>query len=203
MRRWSEYKAIIVDLDGTLYYQKPMRIAMVVEMLLNFWLIGDFLIVKKYRELYEAGLQEKERFDRLPNRAPKIIQEWMIDRPQRHIRKYRDRSLIALLQKVQQNDVKIIVYSDYPVKDKLKALCFSPNHAYDSNDIGCLKPDARGILKVLEEQNISVQECLVIGDRYKKDGILAENMGSDYIILPSDMHGREKIYRGQNLLEIG
>ena len=28
MKRLTEYQAIIVDLDGTLYYQKPVRLAM-------------------------------------------------------------------------------------------------------------------------------------------------------------------------------
>jgi len=47
MKRLTEYQAVIVDLDGTLYYQKPVRHAMLKEMALHFWRLRDFLVVKK------------------------------------------------------------------------------------------------------------------------------------------------------------
>ena len=44
MKPLTNYPAIIVDLDGTLYYQKPVRIAMLKEMVLHFWRFRDFLM---------------------------------------------------------------------------------------------------------------------------------------------------------------
>jgi beta-phosphoglucomutase-like phosphatase (HAD superfamily) len=51
MKRLTEYQAIIVDLDGTLYFQKPVRMAMLNSMALHFWKFRDFLIIQKYRKL--------------------------------------------------------------------------------------------------------------------------------------------------------
>ena len=69
MKQLSEYRALIVDLDGTLYFQKPVRMAMLKDMLLHFWRVREFLIVRKYRKLYEQGCEETERLARLPAAA--------------------------------------------------------------------------------------------------------------------------------------
>ena len=47
MKKLTDYQEIIVDLDGTLYYQQPVRMAMLKEMALHFWKLRDFLVVKK------------------------------------------------------------------------------------------------------------------------------------------------------------
>ena len=59
MRKASlyDYRAVIFDLDGTLYYQKPFRLRML------FYLIGyairhpfrvrDLFLIKRYREIRE------------------------------------------------------------------------------------------------------------------------------------------------------
>ncbi len=185
MNKITAYKALIVDLDGTLYYQSLLRAAMIKEMLLHFWRLPDFLIIKKYREMYEHGYSEEERLHQLPERTSKVIEEWMIQRPLKYVAAFRDKRLIKLLQDAQRNGVKIIIYSDYPVKDKLQALNFQSDYAFSSADTGCLKPDASGLLNILYSYAIGAKDCLVIGDRYDKDGKLAENMGTDYILLPA------------------
>ena len=195
MKRLTDYSAIIVDLDGTLYFQKPVRYAMFSEMLLHFWRFRDFLIVKKYRMLYEQGLDENERLSRLPVSAKKIIQEWMVNRPLPYIKKNQDGTLISLLQSLMKEQITVIIYSDYPVKEKLRALSFSPNQAYSASDVKVMKPNAVGILQILSQQGIAPETCLVIGDRIEKDGALARNMGADSLILPSTYKERVEIYK--------
>ena len=195
MKKLSEYQAIIVDMDGTLYYQQPVRMAMLKEMLLHFWRLRDFLVVKKYRKLFEQGLSEKERLSQLPCNASSIIHEWMVDRPCGYVTKNKDRVLIRILTALRKTGTIIIVYSDYPVKEKLSALVFVPDMAYRSEDIGSLKPDPKGLKQVLRDKNIVSACCLVIGDREEKDGVLAANLGADAIILPKSSTEREKIYQ--------
>ncbi len=194
MKNLLDYQAVIADLDGTLYYQKPVRRAMGKEMLLHFWHMADFFTVFRYRRLYEKGYQEKQRLDRLSPRAPKVIREWMIERPLKHIAKNRDAELIALLSSLQKKNVPVIVYSDYPFAEKLCALGFAPSQAYCSDDLGCLKPDASGLMRILRSQGIAPEKCLVIGDRREKDGALAADMNSESIILSPEKHERLGTY---------
>ncbi len=192
MKRLTEYQAIIVDLDGTLYYQKPVRLAMLKEMLLRFWRLPEFLIVWKYRKLYEQGLGERDRLTRLPANAPQVIREWMIERPLKYVYKYRDAALIDLLKRAEASGCRVIVYSDYPVAEKLEALQFEPFKAFTANDSGCLKPEASGLEKILLSLGVLPEKCLVVGDRQEKDGILAERLGAACIILPEE--DRTRIY---------
>lgn len=194
MKKITDYKAIIVDLDGTLYYQKPVRLAMATVMASRFWRIKDFLIVKKYREMFEQGLTEEERMKLLPDGADKIINEWMIQRPLKYVRKYRDKEMIADLDGLIASGFTVIVCSDYPVKEKLGAIGFEPHHAYSATDLGCMKPDAEGLARVLRKLGIKPDDCLVIGDRYEKDGLLARNMNAGYVILPKGRKERKELY---------
>ena len=197
MKKLSEYQAIIVDMDGTLYYQRPVRIAMLIEMLLHFWRLPEFIIVQKYRRLYEQGLNEQIRLDCLPENAPKIIREWMIERPLRYIELWRDTMLLNLLRAAQSENVRVIVYSDYPVEEKLRALGFVPDLAISAGDTGCLKPEGSGLLRILALYGVSPEYSLVIGDRLEKDGMLATNIGAEYIVLPKIK--RSEIYHSISL----
>ena len=199
MRRLTEYQAIIVDMDGTLYYQKMVRQRMLKEMMMRPWRIRDFLIVKKYRELFEGGLDEQERYLVLPADAPAIINEWMIERPLPYLKMFRDKKLIDLLVRVMKLNAKVIVYSDYPVIEKLRALDFSPNLAYTSADTGCLKPNADGITRLLRQHAIIPERCLVIGDRNEKDGALANSMSADALILPASIEDRAVLYKNMKI----
>ncbi len=199
MKKLTDYQALIVDLDGTLYYQRPVRRAVLCQMLLHFWRCREFIIVKKYRELYAQGCSEKERLAQLPENAPSVIQEWMIRRPMPYIAKHRDSELIRALEMVKESGIPVIVYSDYPVKDKLVALGFVPSQAYSADDIGCLKPDASGLLSVLRTQGLTPERCLVIGDRADKDGALAQRLSAEFVLMPARSTLRRSCYKLNNL----
>ena len=195
MRKLLKYKTIIVDVDGTLYHQTPVRIAMLKEMAFQFWRLREFLIVKRYRELYEKGYDEKKRLSMLPKDADQVIYEWMITRPLPYVYKYRDRKLLWILRRIRKKGIKVIIYSDYPVQEKLEVLQLEVDGAYSSEDTGCLKPDADGLLKILMDKNIKPEDCLVVGDRFEKDGLLALNLRCDSLILPKGNRKRIEIYK--------
>ena len=56
-KRINEYKALVFDLDGTLYYQRQLRIKMAWMLgsfyLCHFWRIKELFIVKRFREVRE------------------------------------------------------------------------------------------------------------------------------------------------------
>jgi len=197
------HKAIIADLDGTLYFQLPVRLSMLCAIVL-FCLtkphkIKEIQIVRSYRKKYEKGMEHHDRclvlskdYNMDVMRVENIIQKWMIDNPLRSVHKYRDKNLLLLLEEMKNKGTKIIVYSDYPVTEKLKALNFTPDVAYSADDVGCLKPSPEGLLYILKENGLTAADCLFIGDKYEKDGKCAENAGMEYIILPQGKYGRMK-----------
>ena len=83
-KKIKEYKALVFDLDGTLYYQRQLRLKMAWMLgsyyLCHFWRIKELLIIKKFREVREkwdeiagAGHEEKQRSG---NRTVENSLEW-------------------------------------------------------------------------------------------------------------------------------
>ena len=205
MNNAVKYKGVIVDLDGTLYFQTPMRICMIFSILFfcitHFFKLREIFIVRDYRRLYTNSLSHLERCSHLAQKynlsigqIEHIIQNWMIKRPLPFVKKFRDKKLITQLDCLRKRGIKVIVYSDYPVIDKLEALGFMSDAAYSADDVGFLKPSLEGLLYILNENGLAVSDCLFIGDRYEKDGKCAENTGMDYFILPHCNIKRKRLY---------
>lgn len=193
----SAYSAVILDMDGTLYFQAPVRFFVLLDMLLHFWSIREFLIIQKYRKLYERGLTDHERFAKLPSDAPHIVNKWMLLRPMKYVRKFRDRALLSLIKTLHSKNIRIIVYSDYPLKNKLEATDLEPDFAYYAGDeiISCQKPDPKGLLNIIADLGEKPENIAFIGDRYEKDGLCADNAGVDCVILPKSVRRRCEIYK--------
>lgn len=177
----SDYKALILDMDGTLYHQLPVRIGMAKELFFYYLFrlnrISELLAIYKYRKNYERG--------QLQTPDDNIIY-WMEKRPKKYIHFYRNKNLIALAEEMQKQGAKIVVYSDYPLEEKLDALSpFKPDYYFSANDadIQCLKPDPKGLLHIINIVDIPKEDILFIGDRYEKDGLCAEGAGIDYMIV--------------------
>jgi putative hydrolase of the HAD superfamily len=201
----GKYSALVVDLDGTLYFQNPVRLCMAISIL--FFCIThpfkwqEIFLIRSYRKLYSNSVNHLERCSLLArqyhlhtNQVEDIVQKWMVERPIPFVRKFRDKRLIPLLENCRALGIKIFVYSDYPVSDKLKAIGFAPDAAYSADDVGCLKPSPDGLLHILKENAAKASECLFIGDKFEKDGKCAENTGMDYYIIPQSRFKRGKFF---------
>jgi putative hydrolase of the HAD superfamily len=190
----SNRRVIVLDLDGTLYYQMPVRFCMALLLALRCFYPGGLRTLRLIfaaRKLYEQGLDEAGRVAALASRfrvsaeaARSAIQAWMLEKPLPFVRLFRDRRLIADMERARRRGAALIVLSDYPVTEKLAALGFRPNAAYSALELGCLKPSPDGLRRVLENLGLAPGDCLLIGDRMDKDGRLAENIGMEYVILP-------------------
>ena len=200
MEKLLKYKVWIFDLDGTLYNQTPVRIEMALQLIAYYicrpFKIRELLMLRQYRKirekLYNAEnpnfhqLQIKEmsrRYNMNVEKVMKIIDYWLINRPLSVIRRWRRSKVLSAIKLYQARGIEIIVYSDYPVSDKLKALNVQPNYSYWSNDelIRCMKPNPKGLRNIIKQFNLTPQEFLYIGDRDDRDGQCARQVGIDYL----------------------
>lgn len=214
----SDYKAVIFDLDGTLYYQKPFRIRMLIYlcqyMLLHPSSLKDILIVKEYRSVREkwSAYEEQsasgnenlnsldtrqyefvaEKLKVSPKRVEKAVSFFMQEAPLSLLPQYRDSVLADVMDNLRENKVIVAVYSDYPVLEKLKALQMKADYCFTAADseINCMKPDKKGLEYILKVLNLKSDEAIMIGDRLEKDGQAAINNQIDYLILDSSKRRR-------------
>lgn len=191
-------KALILDLDGTLYYQIGVQFTMGIWMILyytiHFWRFKELLAIMYYRKIREKNIKEivdiqyeivAKKYKKPIENIKDIINEWMFIKPLKVIKKFKDKKLAQIVDNYKDK-IKIIIYSDYPTKDKLKAIDIYYDKAYDSTNklIKVLKPDVKGINYILKDNQLKPEEILFIGDRDSKDGECARRINASYIILP-------------------
>ena len=200
IRDLNQYKAWVLDMDGTLYHQMPMRWYMALRLIscciIHPKKVQDILILRDYRRLREnrfdaesAQFNESQigeiaqKYHVLPETISAIIHDWMVVKPLTVIGLFQRRKLLSFIKAYQRKGVQMIVYSDNPVGEKLKVLNFSPNYAFWSGDhlIRCMKPDARGLRNIIDFLQIKESDILYIGDRDDRDGLCAKDAGLDYL----------------------
>lgn len=196
----SDIKAVIFDLDGTLYNFKwlPLR--------LMWSLPTDVLRIKADREVrkklkgcdlatpeaylaeYGRLMAEKTDFkshdalnwyaNRYMGTMCFLLKRYYSQRPQ----------LEEVFTHLQQKGIKIAVFSDYPrVRQRIRALDFSDktmatiSGIYSAEDFGSQKPAPRPFLEIASQLGVKPEQCLVVGDRDDTDGDGARETGMEFI----------------------
>jgi len=208
----DDYRAVIFDVDGTLYDQRKLRRIMAARLLghaltrPNRW--RELKIVRVFRLVRERGtfpagelatLQYQVAADRLgiaPAEVRAVVEEWIYRAPLPYLKSCRDEALARLVRQLRARGIVTVAYSDYPVGDKLRAMEIEMDFVFAATDpeINCLKPDPRGLRAILQRLSLSASECLFIGDRDDKDGLCARQAGVGYVILPGRLAARGAVY---------
>ena len=199
--RDSQLRAVLFDIDGTLYRQRPVQLRMALELAalpLRRPLAARSVLraISGYRHaqedlrsrhigsrpLADAQIEIAARLSGLPNDAvATLVDEWMIRRPLKHLRKQLASGAIELLDRLEYAGVRVGVLSDYPAVEKLRALGlagrFSPILCSSDPAINRFKPHPRGFLKAAETWMLPPEEILMIGDRYDVDYLGAQAAG--------------------------
>jgi HAD superfamily hydrolase (TIGR01549 family) len=193
------YRAWLVDLDGTLYDARWLKLAMAAEL----GLLGApaWSIVRRFRreherlraEVYSGELTPfEEQLRRTaaalgapPERVRARVEEWLVRRPCKWIRAFRRRSLLTEIRDFREAGGRTALVSDYPAKQKLEALGASSlfDVVIANGEPGGpdrLKPAPDGLLLAAKALDVAPEDCLVLGDREDADGAAARAAGMEF-----------------------
>jgi FMN phosphatase YigB (HAD superfamily) len=196
---FSWVKAVVLDLDGTLYSQRKLRVRMLGELLA--WTLSTgpktLRIIRNFRRVREAlgtsmvpnvhELQYSLVAERLGLSTDEVraqVDEWMYRRPLKYLKDARRSGVIEFVDRLRAGGIKIAVLSDYPVNEKLAALEIAPDVSYFTLEepAGLLKPSPYGLRAVLAKLRLEPAECLLIGDRADRDGACADVVGIRFLL---------------------
>ncbi|WP_316749103.1 HAD family hydrolase [Pedobacter gandavensis] len=210
---WINLKAIILDVDGTLYHQSKLRKKMLFQ-LLKYYLfqplrIKDLFILYHFRKEREqlAG-QEYENLEEalyqvcadklnLPvKRIKSVISKWIFEEPNKYLTDYIYPGLIPFLALMRKEGIKIAVYSDYPASEKLKAMQLHADLIVASTDpwVNSLKPKPKGLFYILNTLSYSTSQCVFIGDRDELDGQCARKAGVPFLLISRKRKQADQFY---------
>jgi FMN phosphatase YigB (HAD superfamily) len=195
------YRALLVDLDGTLYHHPPVRLAMIAEVSI----IGGFKkgrIIKYFRHQHSRLRDENDggerdpyamqiertarHFGMEPAAVRALIEEWMILRPAKYISRFKRRRLIADIGRFRAAGGAVVVVSDYPARAKLDAIGLLNGvdgivANGETDGLIRLKPSPDGYLRAAAMVQAQPSECLVVGDRRDLDGEAARAAGMEFL----------------------
>lgn len=195
-------RAVIFDVDGTLYDQRKLAQKISLEML-KFLLahptgLNDLKILWDFRKAREKnaflsdGDIEERQFEwgaKASNvsveKVRQVVQHWMFTRPLVHLEACCYPGVRELFFRLKGKNIPVGTFSDYPAKDKLQALNLEVDVMVSATDeeVDRLKPDPKGLIVAASKLDAPVTECLFIGDRDDKDGECARRAGMPYMIL--------------------
>jgi FMN phosphatase YigB (HAD superfamily) len=190
------YDAYLVDLDGTLYRARGVKLAMAAELALFGW--RAIRTLRRFRaeheRLRETQFQEVDSPYRLQlertaqalalpvELVERRVQEWMIRRPGKWLRLFRRATLLRELRAFKDAGGSLALVSDYPAAHKLDAL--GQRSLFDAvianGEAGgprWLKPNPQGLLDAAARLGATAERCLVLGDRLEVDGEAARRAG--------------------------
>ncbi|TCM21652.1 phosphoglycolate phosphatase/putative hydrolase of the HAD superfamily [Novosphingobium sp. PhB165] len=214
---WADVRLVVFDLDGTLYDQPPLRLAMARELGLDCLsrrstqtlrtlrhfrqvreLLGDGPALKDHGDFAAEQYRLTAELSRRPEREVRaLVEEWMERRPLQHLPRFKARGIDRLFAAIRASGRTIAVWSDFPVTAKLAALGLVADHEIWAGDegVGRLKPDPSGLNAVMARAGATPRETLLIGDRIDRDIRAATAAGTRALLRAQRPHGRAPSFR--------
>lgn len=190
---WAEIRLIAFDVDGTLYRQRPLQLAMAREMLidaLRHCRLDAVRIVVAYRRIRERLAEEEVTdFDgRLiaetasstgfpPAKVKAVVSEWLLRRPLPYLRACRFTGVDLVFRRLRSCGKVVGVLSDYPAAQKLAAMDLAADHIVCASDVGIMKPHPKGLEALMQAAGVDARQTLFVGDRAERDGLAGRRAG--------------------------
>jgi HAD superfamily hydrolase (TIGR01509 family) len=213
-------RAVLFDVDGTLYRQTPVRLAMALE-LAALPVAGRgprevrriVSCLREYRRAHEELRTARPRHPDVARRqlelaaersgttvtfAAQTVADWMCRQPLKYVRLARRPGIDRLLARLSERGLALGVLSDYDPRAKLAALglerYFSIMLCTTDPEIDALKPDPRGFLRAATVWGVAPGEILYVGDRPEVDAAGARAAGLACVIIGRADRGAGRDY---------
>ena len=192
-------RAVIFDLDGTLYNKKGLPLRLVLADLPHMFMLGNERKARK--ELKGQWFGEEAayyhtlyaRVAELSHSSADAAREWYEQRympqMQRLLRRHYhvEPWVESMLADLRRDGIKTAVYSDYGcLRERLEALGFDcgwVDIVADAPSLGGLKPCRESTMRLCELLDIKPEETLMVGDRDDTDGESARRCGMKFKIV--------------------
>ena len=211
-------RAVLFDVDGTLYRQAPVRVLMAAEMAVcavsgrahvGGRVVRALSTVRTVREELRqlgcpaASLSElqfdraADRIDESPAFMRQVVEEWMFQRPIKYLRLARRTDVASLVLRLKERGIALGVLSDYPADAKLRRLGLSRFFRVvlctTEDEINAFNPHPRGFHHACQRLGFDPSEVAYVGDRVDVDaaGARAAGMRCYLVGHPSLEHARD------------
>ena len=196
-------KAVIFDLDGTLYLKPGLPLRLICADVRHMFVLGNERKARAELKGQFFGNSDAYytalflRVAEMSHCTPEYAHSWY----EKHYMPNMQRILQlhyklepwvpGVLHDLRSRGIKTAVYSDYGcVRERLEALGFDCNWAdvvADAPTLGGLKPCKESALKICTEMGVAPEETLLIGDRDDTDGESARRCGMRFILYKKGM----------------
>lgn len=202
---FSNIKGVVFDFDGTLYNPEKFKFRLVCSDLIHIHCMMADRMFRKQNKGRDFGSCENFQKDYISyvsaktGKSRNYVSLWKdcymhamtaVLRKKYSFRK----NSVELFDLLKARGIKTAIYSDYShVRERLDALGLINLDCgiFDSESIGCLKPNVRAFNLVADELGLRPDEILFVGDRSDTDGIGAISAGMKFILI-ADKTGQKK-----------
>jgi HAD superfamily hydrolase (TIGR01549 family) len=211
-RATAGVRAVLFDVDGTLYRQRPLRRLMALEIALDAitglspartaHVVRVLRTFRHTREDLRDQAASTEALEDMQYTAVarklgigadlvrQVVAEWILERPLKHMTRVRRPALDTLLQTLAAHALRIGALSDYPASGKLDALgvadYFSLALCTTDPAIDTFKPNPKGFLHACHLWGADPKDVLYVGDRPEVDAVGAAAAGMRCVIIGTD-----------------
>lgn len=214
-----DLKAVIFDVDGTLYHLRGLQRAVQIHFLRGHWYkpfeaSQVHRAIQAYRraaetlrllpaqevELAESQIEFATESCGLPKEYIRAcVCRWMAEEPLAFLPRFRYEGVQEVLSELRQRGLRLAVFSDYPAQAKMHAMglgdAFELVMSAQDPDVQRFKPDPRGLKVVLERMGVEANQAIYVGDRPAIDGVAAERAGMAWLIAGDGHRNPQKSFR--------